>query len=170
MAKEDFDRYTKGRESPSKQTYRYKVTDDKKNPFNRYEQDSLLPKTYEDELIKQNTSDALRRSFQTNEDEFKQLGVNNEDKMTYFLLKWVFNAIKRDSSADDPKLKGNAYVTKTDLVKQLSKNDELMKALGYSDKKDISQDVKFLHSAKEGCLQWDEFLEVFFTKQQESQQ
>jgi hypothetical protein len=53
--------------------------------------------------------------------------------MTFYLLKWVFNAIKRDSSQEDPKLKGRAYVTKGDLVKQLSKNDELMKALGYDD-------------------------------------
>jgi hypothetical protein len=37
--------------------------------------------------------------------------------MTFFLLKWVFNAIKRESSLEDPKLKGNAYVTKNDLVK-----------------------------------------------------
>jgi hypothetical protein len=53
--------------------------------------------------------------------------------MTFYLLKWVFNAIKRDSSIEDPKLKGKSYVTKTDLVKQLSKNDELMRALGYDD-------------------------------------
>lgn len=61
------------------------------------------------------------------------MGVSNEDKMTFFLLKWIFNAIKKDSLIEDPKLKGKAYVSKTDLVKQLVKNDELMKALGYDD-------------------------------------
>lgn len=66
-------------------------------------------------------------------DKFRSLGVSNEDKMTFFLLKWIFNAIKRDSSIEDPKLKGRSYVTKVDLTKQLGKNDELMKALGYSD-------------------------------------
>jgi hypothetical protein len=56
--------------------------------------------------------------MQTNkEDQFRDLGVANEDKMTFFLLKWVFNAIKRDSALDDTKLLGNAYVTKQDLVK-----------------------------------------------------
>lgn len=50
-------------------------------------------------------------------DPFKKLGVSNEDKMTFFLLKWIFNAIKRDSAPEDPKLKGKAYVTKVDLVK-----------------------------------------------------
>jgi hypothetical protein len=62
--------------------------------------------------------------------------------MTFFLLKWVFNAIKKDSSDEDPKLKGRPYVTKNDLVKQLSKNDELMKALGYDDIDDVIQGVR----------------------------
>ena len=51
--------------------------------------------------------------------------------MTFFLLKWVFTAIKRESSLDDTKLLGKPYVTKVDLVKQLGKNDELLTALGY---------------------------------------
>lgn len=84
--------------------------------------------------------------------------------MTFFLLKWVFNAIKRDSSEDDQKLKGNPYVTKQDLVKQLSKNDELMKALGYEGQKEIASNVKYVHSLKEGCFKWEEFLDFFFLK------
>jgi hypothetical protein len=51
--------------------------------------------------------------------------------MTFFLLKWIFNAIKKESSVEDPKLKGRSYITKSDLIKQLGKNDELMRALGY---------------------------------------
>lgn len=69
--------------------------------------------------------------FANSKDPFKRLGVSNEDKMTFFLLKWIFNAIKRESSLDDAKLLGKPYITKGDLVKQLSKNDELMNALGY---------------------------------------
>jgi hypothetical protein len=37
--------------------------------------------------------------------------------MSFFLLKWVFNAIKRTSSEDDPAFKGANYVSKNDLVK-----------------------------------------------------
>ncbi len=62
--------------------------------------------------------------------------------MTFFLLKWIFNAIKRDSDPADPKLKGKPYVTKVDLVKQLSKNDELMGALGYEGPKEVALAVK----------------------------
>ncbi len=110
------------------------------------------------------------RNRHREEDQFRKLGVNNEDKMTYFLLKWVFNAIKRDSPEDDAKLKGSSYVTKSDLSKQLSKNDELMRALGFKDQKDLQTNVKFVHSAKEGCFMWEEFLDFFFLKNQQSQQ
>ena len=85
--------------------------------------------------------------------------------MTFFLLKWVFNAIKRDSSVEDPKLKGKSYVTKTDLVKQLIKNDELMRALGYDDISQILTGVRDVNSTKEGCLLWEEFLDFFFMRQ-----
>ena len=57
--------------------------------------------------------------------------------MTFFLLKWVFNAIKQDSDIDDPRLKGKAYVTKKELIKQLAKNEELMKALDYDNKEHV---------------------------------
>lgn len=46
---------------------------------------------------------------QRNRDPFKLLGVSNEDKMTFFLLKWVFNAVKRDD-AETP------YVLKKELT------------------------------------------------------
>jgi hypothetical protein len=34
------------------------------------------------------------------------MGVSAPDKMAFFLLRWVFNAIKRTSSEDDPAFKG----------------------------------------------------------------
>jgi hypothetical protein len=52
--------------------------------------------------------------------------------MTFFLLKWVFNAIKLDSDPADKFLQGNPYVTKSELVKQLSKNKELLSSLAIS--------------------------------------
>ena len=68
---------------------------------------------------------------ETKLDQFKDLGVTNEDKMTFYLLKWIFNAIKRDSLQTDAKLEGKPYVTKQDVIKQLAKNDELMKTLRF---------------------------------------
>jgi hypothetical protein len=39
-----------------------------------------------------------------NADPFKLLGVSNEDKMSFYLLKWIFNAIKLESEATDKQL------------------------------------------------------------------
>jgi hypothetical protein len=100
--------------------------------------------------------------FANSKDAFKRLGVSNEDKMTFFLLKWIFNAIKRESSIEDTKLLGKPYITKGDLVKQLSKNDELMNALGYDSPEEVASAVKKASSGKEGCLLWEEFLDFFF--------
>lgn len=84
--------------------------------------------------------------------------------MTFFLLKWIFNAIKRDSALEDPKLKGKPYITKSDLSKQLSKNDELMSQLGYDDPREVAEAIKQCGSIKDGCLLWEEFLDFFFLK------
>jgi len=48
----------------------------------------------------------LRKQQLARTDPFGALGVGAADKMTFFLLKWVFNAIKRESSEEDPKFKG----------------------------------------------------------------
>lgn len=45
-------------------------------------------------------------------DPFRKLGVSNEDKMTFFLLKWVFSAIKIDQA-----IGGGQYVMKDELVR-----------------------------------------------------
>lgn len=56
-----------------------------------------MPEGYENHLMREE----LLRSTK---DPFKLLGVSNEDKMAFFLLKWVFNAIKHEPDADDEKL------------------------------------------------------------------
>lgn len=49
-------------------------------------------------------------------DPFKLLGVSQEDKMSFFLLKWVFNAIKQEGG-EDPKLPSKPFVKKGELIK-----------------------------------------------------
>ena len=163
MAKEDFEIYMKGPESPSKKSARFAG----KEKGGKYEAESLVPSNYEEQLIqKKLDEDKLRGSAQytNSKDPFKKLGVSNEDKMTFFLLKWIFNAIKRDSSNEDIKLMGKPYITKIDLVKQLSKNDELMSALGYDGPEEVTSGVKKATTTKDGCLLWEEFLDFFFLR------
>jgi len=78
-----------------------------------------MPDGYEEHLMREALLD-------TRKDPFKVLSVSPEDKMTFFLLKWVFDYIKQESEEDDELLAGKAYVAKKDLVSQLSKNPELM--------------------------------------------
>ena len=59
------------------------------------------------------TTDTNQIKKQNGEREpFKFEGVSKEDKMTFFLLKWIFNAIKLESDKEDKVLKGQPYVTK----------------------------------------------------------
>jgi len=97
-------------------------------------------------------------------DPFKTLGVSAEDKMSFFLLKWVFNAIKQDSDEDDAKLKGKKFMKKAELVQQLSQNSELMDALEIKSNKDLKKMVRQANCVKEGCLTWEEFLSFFFCR------
>ena len=84
--------------------------------------------------------------------------------MSFFLLKWVFNAIKQESSTADEKLKGQFYVNKKEVVSQLSKNAELMTALSLSNGLVLSEEIKQAACVKEGCMTWPEFLNFFYNK------
>ena len=66
------------------------------------------------------TTDTNQIKKQNGEREpFKFEGVSKEDKMTFFLLKWIFNAIKLESDKEDKVFKGQPYVTKKELIAQL---------------------------------------------------
>jgi hypothetical protein len=155
----------RGPESPSKKSKRFSAS--KERNSNKYEPESLIPSDYDQQLIqKKQEEDRLRGShaYSNAKDPFRRLGVSNEDKMTFFLLKWIFNAVKRDSALEDTKLQGKPYITKVDLVKQLAKNDELMHALGYEGPEEITRGVKQMATAKDGCMLWEEFLDFFFLR------
>lgn len=113
LVKENFEIYMRGPESPSKKASRFHS----KEHGNKYDPESLIPANYEEELLKKKQEEGNTVTQTNSKDPFKKLGVCNEDKMTYFLLKWIFNAIKRDSSVEDSKLNGNPFITKLDLVK-----------------------------------------------------
>ncbi len=83
--------------------------------------------------------------------------------MTFFLLKWVFNAIKLDSDQDDKLLQGQSYVAKSELCKQLKQNNELLAALNCKST-DFEKEVRKLKTAKDGCMTWQEFLDFFFAR------
>lgn len=55
-------------------------------------------------------------------------------------------------------------MTKTELVKQLMRNSEIMTALQYAKPGDLEKDIKGAHGRKDGCLTWIEFLNCFFLR------
>lgn len=68
----------------------------------------------EQDIMKEQT---LKQEQRPTGDPFGDLGVGAADKMSFFLLKWVFNAIKRESSDDDVVFQGKPYVAQKDLIK-----------------------------------------------------
>jgi len=67
----------------------------------------LLPAQYEQGLIK---TELLKKSLDS--DPFKLLCVPNQDKMAFFLLKWIFNAIKQEPDLKDTRLPNECFVKK----------------------------------------------------------
>lgn len=163
MQPEEFDIYTKGPSSPSKLKKRFRPVVDPVAPrlSGKFEDEDLLGPSYDEDILKEQS---LKQEQRPVGDAFAELGVGTADKMSFFLLKWVFNAIKRESSDDDPVFKGKPYVAQKDLIKQLAKNPELMHALGYEDAHQFTDNVKLSASKKEGYLMWNEFLDFFFLK------
>jgi len=58
-------------------------------------------------------------SLQDPDDIFRKLKVSERDKMHFYLIKWIFNAIKRSpepSSKEFRELKGLDYIEKREFV------------------------------------------------------
>ena len=160
MIKPDFDITTKNTKSPSKKTRHYTTVIGAEidfKPSGKFDKDSLMPDGYDQALMREALLD-------TRKDPFRVLGVSPDDKMTFFLLKWVFDSIKEDSDMNDMALEGRSFVTKRDLVSQLSKNPELMQSLQITSKRELNDQVEAAACAKQGCLTWEEFLNYFFLR------
>lgn len=158
VEKEPFDTVTKGAGSPSKHAGRFGQSRGTAHPAGQYEAGDLIPDGYEEQLMR---AELLANRAK---DPFAALNVSAEDKMTFFLLKWVFNAIKQDGGAEGGPNAGSFVVGKSDLVKQLVKNREIMSALELSDTAKLERELNKFECARAGELSWTEFLNFFFLK------
>jgi len=84
--------------------------------------------------------------------------------MTFFLLKWVFNAIRQPGDPDDIKLKGKDYIDRKELVRQLAKNTELMHELEFDSSRKLWKELQVAAGKKPDLLTWDEYLDFFFLR------
>lgn len=112
-----FDITTKNQSSPSRWKNHFKENMTK-SIEQRQREEELMPEGYDDYLMREEVlKQKQKQAKASHADQFKMLGVNNEDKMTFFLLKWVFNAIKQESDKTDLKLKGRDFCDRKELVK-----------------------------------------------------
>lgn len=160
----NFDITTKNPGSPSKLARKYTTVVGAEidfRPSGKFEQQQLMPEGYEQHLMREQLLDSRK-------DPFKVLGVSNEDKMSFYLLKYVFNAIKQEPAApgsdDEEGSLGKPFVAKKDLLSQLSKNPQIMEALEVGSKRELHDLVDQAHGERKGCLTWTEFLNAFFLR------
>jgi len=126
--------FTKGEDSPSKQADKFKMS--KALSSGKFEDQNIFK---DPELIQMDKNDLkLQKRQERQDNRFEQLGIKNESKMLFYLLKWVFNAIKIDALPHEIEEEGPIslpYIKKIDLVKQLQKNSSLVKTLKYENMK-----------------------------------
>ena len=87
-----------------------------------------------------------------NADPFKLLGVSNEDKLTFFLLKWKFNQSEAET------------MPKVDLVREFRINDAIRVASGIENVKSFEEKLNQKNTQKQGHVSWAELLDFFFLK------
>lgn len=113
-----FDITTKSQFSPSKRTLNYT----QKTPQTAQSLD-LIPAGYEEHIVRQDLLNAVQEI-----DPFVKHGITSEEKMSFFLLKWVFNACQVDDT-----------VHKEDLVMTLEENPDILQALNKGSIESIAQ-------------------------------
>jgi hypothetical protein len=159
----DFDITTKNQDSPSRWKNHYPGARRPGTAQARIDENDLMPEGYEDYLVRE---DLLKKKQLEKEqvDPFKELGVSKEDKMTFFLLKWVFNAIRQPGDPKDHKLKGKDFIDRKELVRQLAKNTELMHELEFDSSRKLWKELQVAGGAKPDVMTWDEYLDFFFLR------
>lgn len=77
--------------------------------------------------------------------------MSKEDKLTFSILKWIFNAMKKKDNT----------VYRKELVDQLDQNFDILQSLGFSNTAKIEHDLNEVRTKQIGKLDWPEFLDFF---------
>lgn len=78
--------------------------------------------------------------------------LSKKDKITFSILKWIFNAIQKQE-----------LVERDELLTQLSKNEEIIGMLGYESIDEVQVDLYDTETKINGYFNWEEFLDFFLT-------
>jgi hypothetical protein len=77
--------------------------------------------------------------------------LSKEDKLTFSVLKWIYNALK----------KKDGTVNRRELTDQLDQNIDIMQSLGFESADDVNYGLSMLRTQQTGKLTWEEFLDFF---------
>jgi len=146
----DFDRYIQGPESTSikAKSMKWATLDDEikvEQPESYdFENDKdVYNPNYEKTLM----MEGVKTHKSTLED------LPKKDKMLYYIVKWIFNAIKKDEK-----------IHKEELLDQLAKNEDIMNILGFDEIGDAEVDL-YDQEEKGDYLNWDQFLRWIAARQ-----
>lgn len=138
--KEDFDLYTKGQESSHVKAKKIDWNDlftQKIKKKDKPSDDPVFKPDYDQQILHKMVK--------------KLEKLSKEDKLTFSILKWIFNAIKKKDN----------LVVKKELVQQLDQNIDIIHSLGFESSEDVSHQLNLIKTKYPGKLTWEEFLDFF---------
>ena len=142
--KKDFDLYLKGKESYNKIA--------KSINWDDLFAQKLKPKKYSTNFEVYQPDYDLN-VFQTIKDKLESM--SKEDKLTFSILKWIFNAMKN---------KKDNTINRKELIEQLDQNIDILQSLGFANSEDVAHQLGLLKTKQTGKLKWEEFLDFFGSK------
>ena len=136
----DFDLYLQGKESKNLKAKEIDWDD-------LFTQKLRPPKYSTDYPVYQ--ADYDMKVFQSIKEKLENM--SKEDKLTFSILKWIFNAMK----------KKDYTVYRKELIEQLDQNIDILQSLGFRDSEQIEHDLSGVRTKQIGKLDWEEFLDFF---------
>lgn len=141
--REDFDLYLKGKESANKKAKEINWDDlfaQKLKP-QKYSKDyPVYEHDYDIRML-----ETMRQKLET---------LSKEDKLTFSILKWIFNALK----------KKDFTINRKELIEQLDQNMDIIQSLGFDNTEEVSHGLSMARTKTTGKLTWEEFLDFFGSK------
>lgn len=142
--KEDFDLYTKGHESMNVKAKAINWHDLFAQKIKKKEtelDDPVFQPDYDQQLLHK-----LLKKLEK---------LSKEDRLTFSILKWIFNAIRN---------KKDNCVHRKELIEQLDQNIDIINSLGFENTEDVAHQLNTLRTKYPGKLTWEEFLDFFCSK------
>jgi len=143
--KREYDTWMYGPESPHKdaKTIDWEGTDTYKKMHFSGKKD-FSEDLHEDQLLREGLTQ------QTDKLEV----MSKQDEIIFNILKWIFNAIKKDME----------LVDKLQVIEQLKSNSDTILSLGFTNIQEFKTELLEFPTTSEGKMSWEEFIDFFISK------